>query len=189
MFSKYLVLLFVTVFSWNSFAILDFLAEEGKDASELIAYSTALSDLIMELDSESSAKEHSKNLNHRIRRLDSEIKSTKSINQNATNLLEGPKLTHGRVVENINSLTRYIQRLKALMVALGALGTQGAIAINTADTNRHLFEIQKNQQTQLLMLAESQVQEAERSVAQRRKWDSFLSKEKERGAQYALGQH
>jgi hypothetical protein len=52
MFSKYLVLLFVTVFSWNSFAILDFLAEEGKDASELIAYSTALSDLIMELDSE-----------------------------------------------------------------------------------------------------------------------------------------
>jgi hypothetical protein len=68
------------------------------------------------------------------------------------------------VVENINSLTRYIQRLKALMVALGALGTQGAIAVNTADTNRHLFEIQKNQQTQLLMLAESQVQEAERSV-------------------------
>jgi hypothetical protein len=74
MLSKYLVLLFVTVFSWNSFAILDFLAEEGKDASELIAYSTALSDLIMELDSESSAKEHSRNLNNRIRRLIAELK-------------------------------------------------------------------------------------------------------------------
>jgi uncharacterized protein YlxW (UPF0749 family) len=41
----------------------------------LIAYSTALTDLIMELDSSSSAKEHSRSLNNRIRTLDAELKS------------------------------------------------------------------------------------------------------------------
>jgi hypothetical protein len=189
MLSKILVVVVIVFYSSSSFAILDFLAEEGKDASEVIAYSTALTDLIMELDSSSSAKEHSRSLNNRIRTLDAELKSVQSLNRNATNLLEGPNLTSERVVDNINSLTRFIQRLKALMVTLGALGTQGAIAVNTAETNRHLFEMQKNQQTQLLMLAESQVKEVERTVEERKKWDGFLRREKERGEHYALGKH
>ena len=48
MFSKILVVIAAMIYSCSSFAILNFLAEEGKHASEVIAYSTALSDLIMD---------------------------------------------------------------------------------------------------------------------------------------------
>lgn len=188
MFSRSLLII-PLLFSVKSYAILDFLAEEGKKTSEVIAYSTALSDLITEIDPNSDAGEYSKRLNTRIQSVQSELANANKIGEGTESLLEGPDLSNKRVLDNIKSLTLYLRRVKGLMVALGALGTQGAIAINTAETNRHLSEIQKNQQTQLLLLADAQVKEAERTVSQRKKWDQFLTKERDIRGHNAFRKH
>jgi hypothetical protein len=189
MFIKSVIAILLMVLSFESYAILDFLAEEGKEATEVMAYTTALTDLITEIDPNSPAAEHSKNLDGRIRELRAEISQLDLISNQTGNLLRGPDLSSKRVVDNINSLTRYLHRLKALLATVGVLGTEGSIAINTAETNRHLSEIQKNQQAQLLMLVDSQVQQTEREVAERKKWSQFLNYEKKVQKGYAFRKH
>jgi hypothetical protein len=177
MFSCILLSLMV-IFSPSAFAILDFLAEEGKEATELVAYSAALTDLILEIDPNSEAGEYSRDLSSRINTVQGELATVRGINQSTKSLLSGPDLSSKRVLDNVKSLTMYLRRLKTLLATLGALGTEGAIAVNTAETNRHLSEMQKNQQTQMLLLADSQLKQVERDIAERKKWNNFFAKER-----------
>jgi hypothetical protein len=173
----------------ESLALFDFLAEEGKELSEVAAYTAALSDLITEIEPDSEMSEHSKNLNSRIKSLEAEYSKTRRVGRDSTSLLSGPDMSNRRVSDNIVSLTRYIKRVKRLMATLGLLGTQGSIAINTAETNHHLTEIQKNQQTQLLLMAEAQIKVAEEEVEQRKKWDQFFETERSRTQSNAFRKH
>jgi hypothetical protein len=188
-FSKSLILIWALSYSFNSYAILDFLAEEGKDAAEVAAYAGALADLVMEINPDSSAKEHSRDLNSRINAVQREIRDFKTVGESTKSLLEGPQLGNKRVLDNIRSLTMYLRRLKVVMGMVGALGTQGSIAINTAETNRHLSEIQKNQQTQMLLLTEAQVSSAEKELEQKKAWKRFLRTEQGKQKKYALRKH
>lgn len=173
-------LILCLVYCSNGHALFDFLAEEGKELSEVAAYTAALSDLITEIQPDSEMSEHSKNLNNRIQNLHSEYSKTRRVGRDSQSILSGPDMSNRRVSDNIVSLTRYIKRVKRLMATLGLLGTQGSIAINTAETNHHLTEIQKNQQTQLLLMAEAQIKIAEDEMEQRKRWDQFFESERSR---------
>lgn len=180
------VLILLCTLGHQSHAFYDWLAEEAKDASELAAYSSALGDLIEQIDPDSGAKEYSGEINKRIQKVQSEISSGKNLGVGVQSMLRGPDLSNKRVLDNVKSLTQYLKRLKGILATVGVLGTQGAISINTAETNRHLSEIQKNQQTQLLLLADTQIRQAEQAIEQRKKWGSFLQNERDLRSKSAL---
>ena len=162
----------------TSFAILDFVGQAAKDAAKSAAYVDAVGELANELTDSSEVSEGARALNERMTKIKTETQNVYFVSTEFKSLLEGPDWSSRQLDQNIRYTSRYVSRLKKLLVTLGMVGTDVATAMNTAETNGALKEVLKNQQAQLLMQKEDKVERMESEMNEKKTWDEFISNER-----------
>lgn len=182
-----LISLVFLFYSQQSNAMMDFLGEQAKEASEVAAYTDALIDLAGEITDSESLEENSKEYKKRIGYLKSEISNVSYLSSTSKNLLNGPDWSSHRIDENIKATTNYIKRFKRIIARAAILGTDGATALNTAETNVALNEIQKNQQTIMLQNQDFMLRSLEKEKEEASKWNNFVKNQKEARSQNSVG--
>lgn len=169
----------VFLFALPSYGFLDFIGEQTKKAVELTAYVDAVAELTSEISPDQDLENAAKNIQKRADALRSETSNLRYLSQSTQNLLKGPDWSSRRLETNIRSTTDYIRRFKNLIFRAAALGTDGAIALNTTETNIALNEVQKNQQTLIMQNAESQIRDMEREHEEAKQWSAFSLKQRQ----------
>lgn len=168
-----IVLLFIPSLS---FGFLDFVGEQTKKAAETLAYADAVGELLSEVSNETELKDGAQGMRKRTEALRSEIRTLNGISYSTKAVLEGPDWSSKRLDTNIRNTTDYVRRLKKLLIRIAALGTDGATALNTTETNIALNEVQKNQQTMILQLEDQRLRNMEKESDEAKKWDQFTFK-------------
>lgn len=163
----------VLLFSVKSYAFLDFIGDQAKKAVELAAYVDAAAELSTEIAPDRDLENGAKDIQKRAEVLRSESSNARYLSRTTQSVLKGPDWSSRRLETNIRSTTDYIRRLKRLLVRAAALGTDGAVALNTTETNVALNEVQKNQQALIMQNADSQLREMEREHEDARQWSVF----------------
>jgi hypothetical protein len=159
-------------------AILDFLGDSVKDAAEAAAVTGAVTDLIEEIDPNSAPVEENKKVQAENERLQKEVGEAKYLDRESRELLKGPDLTSKRLTTNIKATTTFIQRTKKLLSKIGLISPDVTTAVNTAETNSQLNEMQHNQQT-LILLQQQQINDQKKKELQERKsWEDFIASER-----------
>ena len=148
----------------------------------------ALLDLAGEVSDSETIKENSKEIRIRTNRLKSETKNLGYISNTTHSLLSGPDWSSKRIDKNIRATTSYIKRLKRVIARVALLGTSGAIALNTAETNVALNAVQKNQQTLMLQNQDYMLRSLEREKESANQWSSFINSQREIRNQRPFGE-
>lgn len=161
-----------------SFGFLDFVGDQTKKAAETLAYADAVGDLVGEVSNETELRESAQGMRKRTESLRTEIRTLNGISHSTKAVLEGPDWSSKRLDTNIKNTTDYVRRLKKLLVRIAALGTDGATALNTTETNIALNEVQKNQQTMILQLEDQRLRNMEKETDEAKKWDQFTQRQK-----------
>lgn len=154
-------------------AFLDFVGEQSKKAMEAAAYADAVTELATEISPNSELIEGAKDLNQRAEKLRSEASELRYLSRATKNVLSGPDWSSKRLETNIRATTDYMRRMKRLIARIALLGTDGATALNTTETNVALNEVQKNQQALLLQNEEAKIREIEREQEEKKEWSEF----------------
>lgn len=160
------------------YAFLDFVGEQAKKAVELAAYVDAAAELVGEVAPDKDLENGAKDIQRRSEALRAEASNVRYLSRSTQTVLKGPDWSSRRLETNIRSTTDYIRRLKSLLVRAAALGTDGAIALNTTETNVALNEVQKNQQTMIMQNADMQLREMEREHEEGKQWATFSEQQK-----------
>lgn len=168
----------VILFSVQCFAFLDFIGEEAKKAIEIAAFVDAATELAMEMSPDSDLENGAKDIRTRAEKVRSEATHLKYLSRSTQNILKGPDWSSRRLETNIKATTDYIRRLKMLLVRAAGLGTAGTIALNTAETNVALNEVQKNQQTMIMQNADFQLRQIEKEQEEARQWSEFSERQR-----------
>lgn len=171
-----IILLFST--SSTCFAFLNFVGEQAKKAVELAAYVDAAAELAGEVVPDKDLEIAAKDIQRRSEMLRSEASNARYLSRSTQAVLKGPDWSSKRLETNIRSTTDYIRRLKNLLIRAAALGTDGAIALNTTETNVALNEVQKNQQTMIMQNADFRLREMERENEEGRQWTAFSEQQR-----------
>ena len=166
------------LFSVPSFAFLDFIGEQAKKAVEVAAYVDAASELASEVSPDKDLENGAKDLQKRSEALRSEASNIRYLSRSTQTILKGPDWSSKRLETSIRSTTDYIRRLKRLLVRAAALGTDGAVALNTTETNVALNEVQKNQQAMIMQNADAQLRDMEREHEESRQWTAFSQQQR-----------
>lgn len=168
----------VFLFSVPSFAFLDFIGEQAKKAVEVAAYVDAAAELASEVSPDKDLENGAKDLQRRSEALRSDASNIRYMSRSTQTILKGPDWSSKRLETNIRSTTDYIRRLKRLLIRAAALGTDGAIALNTTETNVALNEVQKNQQAMIMQNADAQLRDMEREQEESRQWTAFSNQQR-----------
>lgn len=173
--SRIIVLFFIPL---QCFAFLDFIGDRAAKVAESLAYTDAVSELLSEVTNDSGIKDGAIDLRRRSDQLRSEANKIQSVSYSTKSVLAGPDLSSKRLDANIRTTTDYIRRVKRLMMHLALLGTDGATAFNTAETNFALNEVQKNQQTMIIQQEDQKLRELEKETHEAKVWDQFSNKQR-----------
>lgn len=155
------------------YAFLDFIGTQAKQAVEVAAYTDAAVDLALELTPDDDIKEGVQNLKKRSEMLRSRSSDVESLGTSVKSIMEGPDWTSKRLDTNIRSTSNYVKRFKKILLKAAALGSQGTTALNTAETNAALNEVQKNQQAMILQNEDKKLRDLEREHEETKQWDQF----------------
>ncbi len=172
--------LFVVVFLFSvpSHAFLDFLGEQAKKAVEVAAYVDAAGELAAEVAPDKDLENGAKDIQRRADILRSDSSNVRYLSRSTQAVLKGPDWSSKRLETNIRATTDYIRRLKRLLIRAAALGTDGAIALNTTETNVALNEVQKNQQAMIIQNADAQLRDMEKEQEEARQWSAFSAQQR-----------
>lgn len=165
--------LIVFLYTVKSYAFLDFIGDQTKKTLETAAYVDAVAELSEEISPNEELKEGAHDLRVRSERLRSEASNLKYLGRSAKSVLAGPDWSSRRLETNIKATTDYVRKLKRIIARASALGTDGATALNTTQTNIALNEIQKNQQALLIQNEDEKLREVEREQEHAQEWESF----------------
>jgi len=168
----------VLLYSSKSFAFLDFLGEQAKKATEVAAYADAMAEISEEIAPDEDIKTGAKDIQKRTESIRNESANLRYVGRNTKSVLNGPDWTSRRLETNIRSTTDYIRRFKRLMGRVAILGNEGAIALNTTETNVALNEVQKNQQTLILQNEDTRLRELEKETEESREWTEFSTQQR-----------
>lgn len=170
---KMFVALLIIFQPTQSEAFLDFLGEQAKKAIEVAAYVDAVAELSGEIGPSDEITEQAKNVKNRAESVRSEASNLRYLSRTTKSVLSGPDWTSRRLETNIRATTDYARKLKRLIARIIALGTDGATAFNTTETNVALTEVQKNQQALLLQNEDAKLREIEKEQEEVRQWEDF----------------
>lgn len=165
-------------FSSTSFAFLDFLGEQAKKATEVAAYADAVSELSHELAPDEDIKTGAKDIQRRSEAVRRESANLRYVSRSTKSVLNGPDWSSSRLETNIRSTTDYIRRFKRLIGRIAILGNEGAIALNTTETNVALNEVQRNQQTLILQNEDTRLRQLEKESEDARQWAEFSERQR-----------
>lgn len=166
------------LFSIPSYAFLDFIGDQAKEAIEIATYVDAAADLAFEISPDKDLENGAKDIQKRAEVLRSESSQARYISKSTQKILNGPDWSSRRLETNIRNTTDYIRRLKRLLARAVALGTEGTIALNTTETNVALNEIQKNQQAMIMQNADQQIRDMEKEQEESRQWTMFSDQQR-----------
>lgn len=168
----------VLLYSTSSFAFLDFLGEQAKKATEVAAYADAVSELSEELVPDEDIKEGAKDIQKRSEAVRRKSANLRYVSRSTQSILNGPSWSSHRLDRNIRSTTEYVRRFKRLLGRIAILGNEGAIALNTTETNIALNEVQKNQQAIILQNEEMRLHQLEKENENSRQWTEFSERQR-----------
>lgn len=172
------VAILILFFSIKAFAFLDFIGEQAKKTMEATAYADAVAELSAEISPNTELKEGAKDIRSRSDKLKSEASTLQFLSSSTKRTLEGPDWSSRRLDSNIRSTTEYVRRLKTLIARISALGTDGATALNTTETNVALNEVQKNQQALILQNEDAKLRKIEQEQEEARQWSEFSKRQR-----------
>ncbi len=172
------VFIVTVLFSVPSYGFLDFLGEQTKKAAETAAYADAVAELAGELSPDSEVSAGAKDIQKRSDRLRSESSNLYYLSQSTKNVLSGPNWSSKRLESNIRNTTDYVRRVKRLIARIAILGTDGATALNTTETNVALNEVQKNQQAMLLQNEDAKLRQIEKEQEESKQWEEFSDRQR-----------
>ncbi len=172
------VFIVTVLFSVPSYGFLDFLGEQAKKAAETAAYADAVAELAGELSPDSEVSAGAKDIQKRSDRLRSESSNLYYLSQSTKNVLSGPNWSSKRLESNIRNTTDYVRRVKRLIARIAILGTDGATALNTTETNVALNEVQKNQQAMLLQNEDAKLRQLEKEQEEGKQWEEFSDRQR-----------
>lgn len=170
--------LIVLILSPKAYAIFDFIGTQVKKGAELGSYADSVKSLSDELNSNSDLDIGLRNIRDRSSRLSAELKNMNDISDSSKNILRGPDWSKNRLDENIRATSDYVSRFKRMVIKIAALGTEGAIALNTTETNVALNEMQKNQQALILQNEDEKLRKLENEIEEKKSWQNFVSNQK-----------
>lgn len=162
----------------SSQAFLNWVGEEARRATEVAAYADAVSELAGEIAPNEELKEGAKDINARAERLRKEASNLRYISRSTQAILNGPDWSSRRLETNIRNTTDYVRKIKRLIARISILGTSGATALNTTETNIALNEVQKNQQALLLQNEDAKLLALERENEEAKQWAEFSQRQK-----------
>jgi hypothetical protein len=174
----FVIIIFISLIQTKSFAFLDFIGEQAKKAAEAAAYADAVSELAGEISPNEELKAGAEDINKRAELLRSRASEMTYLSRTTQETLKGPDWSSKRLETNIRSTTDYVRKLKRLIARIAILGTDGAVALNTTETNVSLNEVQKNQQALLLQNEDQKLRSIEKEEEERREWQEFASNQK-----------
>lgn len=172
--------LFIVIFllPMQSYGFLDFLGEQAKKAAEAAAYADAVSELAGEIAPDGTIKEGADDIKKRAEKLRSEASELRYLTRTSQQVLLGPDWSSKRLETNIRNTTDYVRKLKRLIARIALLGTDGATALNTTETNVALNEVQKNQQALLLQNEDSKIRALEKEHEESKQWAEFSASQR-----------
>lgn len=185
--TKWVLFLGTIHLSLPCFAFLDFIGNQAKQTIEVAAYTDAAVDLALELTPDDDIKEGAQDIKKRseiIRRRSSEVVS---LGTSVKGIMEGPDWTSKRLDTNIRATSNYVKRFKRILLRAAALGSQGTTALNTAETNAALNEVQKNQQAMILQNEDTKLRDLERDYEDAKQWDQFSKNQRRLRSREAYG--
>lgn len=162
----------------NCFAFLDFIGEQAKKATEVAAYADAASELSEELVPDENIQNGARDVQRRSEAVRKESANLRYVSRSTQTVLNGPDWSSRRLETNIRSTTDYIRRFKRLIGRIAILGNEGAIALNTTETNVALNEVQRNQQTLILQNEDSKLRQLEKENEEHRQWADFSDRQR-----------
>jgi hypothetical protein len=172
------ILIIIFLVPVRSFAFLDFLGDQTKKAIEAAAYADALGELMFEVVPDEESKKGANDIRARSDKLRSEASSLRYLSQSTKSVLNGPDWSSNRLESNIRATSDYVRRLRKTILRIAALGTDGSTALNTAETNVALNEVQKNQQTMILQNEDAKIRQLEKEHEEAKQWDGFSQRQR-----------
>lgn len=172
------VFIVILLFPAASMAFLDFIGEQAKKATEVAAYADAVSELSEELIPDESIQNGAKDIQRRSEAVRKESSNLRYVSRSTKSILNGPEWSSRRLENNIRSTTDYVRRFKLLIGRIAILGNEGAIALNTTETNVALNEVQQNQQTLILQNEDARLRELEKESEESRQWAEFSERQR-----------
>jgi hypothetical protein len=157
----------------KSYAVFDFIADQAADIAKVSAYTSAVTDLLDEVDPHSPSAEYSKSVKNQADALERSHSEMGHTSREIEFILKGEEFSGRQLDQSIRATTNYIKRVKALLAKAAFLGPDGITAVNTAETNKTLIDIQKNQEILVLQNSQRNLSETEKHVMERRSWREF----------------
>jgi len=171
--------IFILVLSSHSYAFLDFMAGKANDAAEGAAIGSAMAELLETVGASEELINGFEDLESLASAVEKNAYETIYLTKESRELLRGINYTSkNRLSSNIRYTTTYIKRMASFFARVVAFGADMSTALNTLEMNVGLSEIQKNQQTQIMIEKQKILIEVNEKSASKRQWDSFLESEK-----------
>jgi hypothetical protein len=156
----------------------DFIADQAREIATIAAYSSAVSDLIDEVDPHSPSADFAKSVRRQADDIQQQQSDVGHMSREVEYLLKGEEFSGKRMDQSIRATTNYLRRLKSLLAKAALLGSAGVTAINTAETNKTLNDIQKNQEIQILQISQRNLIDAEKEARTKKEWQVFADEQK-----------
>ncbi|MCB0349084.1 MAG: hypothetical protein KDD37_09615 [Bdellovibrionales bacterium] len=174
--SVILVYLFIGA---QSYAFLDFMAKKGDDAAEGAAIASAMAELVETIGGSEELVDSFNQLEEIASEVERNAYETIYLTKEGRTLMKGINYTSkNRLSSNIRHTTTYIKRLRSFLLRLAAFGSDMATALNTLEMNVGLSEVQKNQQTQIMIEKQKILAETSEKAAEKEQWESFMETER-----------
>jgi hypothetical protein len=170
--------IFVLMSAQPAHAILDFVGEQVKDAAEAAAVTGAITDLIGTVDPDSAPTAANAEIQKDAQQHQKELAEAKYLDNETKQMMKGPDLSSKRLEASLKNTTSYINRTKRLLTKIGVLSPAATTAVNTAETNSQLNDLNQNQQTLILIAERERIQREKKELAERKSWEEFIQREK-----------
>jgi len=162
------------------FSFFDFLAEKGEDAAETAAIASATADLVSVVGGSEEIIRAMEDIEWFASAVEDKIDESIYLSEETKRLMKGVDYSSDRLSTNIRYTTSYIRRLQSLFLRYAAFGSDFATAINTLETNVSLSEIQKNQQTMIMMERQKSLLELNEKLIEHQKSEAFIDEQRKK---------
>jgi len=155
----------------------DYVGDKAQDYAEGAAIADATADMAKTFDQSDNLIKDLEEFEKVSSKIEEKLQDTVYISEESKSLMSGVDYSSNRLSSNIRYTTSYFRRLKRLLLRFAALGSDTSTALNTMETVASLSEVQKNQQTMIMMEKQKHMLEINEKLEERKKWDNFLENE------------
>ena len=172
----FLLLIFsIKVWGFNPFAL-------AKDTIETIGDKAAIGesalDLLSEVTNDAETQKSNEELRAKIQGITKTAQDSSYTGEDIQDLISPINFSSQRVEQNIRQTISYVRRLKRVLLKLGVMSPQGVTAVNTAETNVSLSQVNQNLTTLMLQNAWRDASEKQAKLSEEKRAQDYLISER-----------